>query len=235
MAKKDQFDFLAYLAAQDVPSSDGSAQNGNDAEPNGKIPSLNELSKVHGVSIAKLREQLGVARALGFVEVRPRTGIKRLPYSFTPAVQESLSYAISVDKRYFEDFSNLRKHIEADYWYEAVALLSENDKAKLYNLVEKAWDKLHAEPIRVPQQEHRDLHLMIYSRLDNPFVNGILEAYWGAYEETGLNLYADLKYLKSVWQFHRQIVDAICEGKLQEGYLCLLEHMDLIDHRTIQK
>lgn len=230
MAKKQQFDLLTYLAAHAAPD-----QSGNDADSNGRIPSLNDLSKEHGVSIASLREQLGVARALGFVEVRPRTGIKRLPYSFTPAVQESLSYAITLDKGYFEDFSNLRKHIEADYWYEAVELLSEDDKAYLHTLVEQAWGKLHTEPIRVPQQEHRDLHLSIYSRLENPFVTGILEAYWDAYEEVGLNLYTDLDYLKKVWEYHRQIVNAICEGDFQNGYVRLLEHMDLIDHRTIQK
>ena len=136
MARKDQFDLLEYLADQNHPE-----QNGN-GKPADQLPSLNNLSKQHGISIATLREQLGVARALGFVEVRPRTGIRRLPYSFTPAVHESLSYAMSLDKSYFEDFSNLRKHIEADYWYEAVGLLSEEDKAHLLALVEQAWDEL---------------------------------------------------------------------------------------------
>ena len=66
------FDFIKYLA------------NGNGGD---RLPSLQELSAEHGVSISVLREQLQVARALGFVEVRPRTGIKRLPYTFAPEYQ----------------------------------------------------------------------------------------------------------------------------------------------------
>jgi DNA-binding FadR family transcriptional regulator len=37
------------------------------------------MSKELGVSVALLREQLEVAKAIGLVEVRPRTGIRRLP------------------------------------------------------------------------------------------------------------------------------------------------------------
>ena len=53
---------------------------------------------------------------------------------------------------------------------------------ELTALVEQAWEKLRGTPIHIPQYEHRQLHLSIYQRLDNPFVSGILEAYWDAYE-----------------------------------------------------
>ena len=52
-------------------------------------------------------------------------------------------------------------------------------------LIERALEKLRGTPVQVPHEEHRKLHLMIYSRLDNPFVTGILEAYWDAYEAVG--------------------------------------------------
>ena len=45
-------------------------------EANGEqLPPLSGLSRELGVSIASLREQLEVARALGLVEVKPRYGI----------------------------------------------------------------------------------------------------------------------------------------------------------------
>ena len=65
-------EFLRYLASHE--------------EAEGSLPSLNDLSRELGISLAGLREQLEVARALGLVEVKPRTGIRRKPYSFTPAV-----------------------------------------------------------------------------------------------------------------------------------------------------
>jgi DNA-binding FadR family transcriptional regulator len=68
--------------------------------------------------------------------------------------------------------------------------------------------------------------------LNNPFVTGILEAYWEAYEAVGLNLYADISYLRTVWQYHRKMVEAICSGDEAAGYRALIEHTDLLLQRS---
>ncbi|UCD98608.1 MAG: FadR family transcriptional regulator [Chloroflexota bacterium] len=200
-----------------------------------RLPSLQVLSKELGVSVSTLREQMEVARALGLVEARPRTGLRRLPYTFSPAVNQSLAYAIAIDQENFLKFADLRRNLESAYWYQAVALLTEEDKSNLVNLIEKAWDKLRGTPIQIPQWEHRQLHLTIYKRLDNQFVSGILEAYWDAYETVGLNLYAGYQYLEEVWTYHQKMVDGICQGDLEGGYQALLEHTDLIRHRVIER
>jgi len=217
-------DFLNYLVAFPVP-------NGSHAGELPPIPSLNELSKELGVSVASLREQLEVAEALGLVEVRPRTGIRRLPYTFFPAVYQSLSYAIHLDRSYFDAYSELRNQVEAAFWDKAVRLLTPEDHHVLQTLVAQAWDKLHGSPIQIPHPEHRQLHLRIYTRLGNPFVQGVLEAYWEAYEQAGLNVYADYNYLQEVWTYHQQMVDAICAGEFERGYQALIEHKDLLYQR----
>jgi DNA-binding FadR family transcriptional regulator len=220
-----KFDFLEYLS-----SGEPDPENGDS-----RIPPLSELSKQKGISIAALREQLGVARAFGFVDVQPRTGIHRLPYSFTPAVRTSLSYAIQVDRKYFDDFSNLRRHIEANYWFEAVEKLDARDIAQLQTLVARALEKLDSSPPRLPHPEHRDLHLTIYGKLDNVFVVGLLEAYWDAYEAVGYSQYTELEYLKGVWRFHQEIINAIVEKDFENGYKLLLEHMDLLQDISAHK
>ncbi len=230
-----QFELLEYLAH--LPHGDspnGNGDNGHAAhisdDPE-RIPALTELSAEYDISIATLREQLGVARALGLVEVRPKTGIRRLPYTFTPAVQESLNYAIACDRKYFDDFSNLRKHLEADFWHEAVRKLTPADLETLHSLLARAQEKLQAEPIRRPHAEHRQLHLTIFRHIDNPFVIGLLEAYWDAYEKVGLDRHEGLAYLEEVWNYHRQIVACIAEGRFEDGHALLIEHMDLIYRR----
>jgi hypothetical protein len=80
-------EFLNYLGAQ--------ASNNPDEI---QLSSMNVLSDDLDLSVARLREQIEVAKALGFVDVRPRTGIRRLPYAFTPAVWKSLSYAMELLK-----------------------------------------------------------------------------------------------------------------------------------------
>lgn len=195
-----------------------------------RLPSLNALSQELGVSVARLREQLEVAKALGFVEVRPRTGIRRLPYSFTPAVWQSLSYAITIEPDHFLSFAVLRRQVELAFWNQAAETLTPEDHETLQTLMTKALKKLNGSPIRIPHAEHRQLHLTIYKRLENPFVFGILEAFWEAYEAARFNLYSDYKYLQEVWHYHQKMVDALCSGDFEAGYCALLEHTDLLYH-----
>ena len=56
-------EFLQYLASHEQGEQ--------------SLPALTTLGQELGISVASLREQLEVARALGFVEVRPRIGIRR--------------------------------------------------------------------------------------------------------------------------------------------------------------
>ena len=216
-------EFLRYLARHEEINGQG-------------LPTLKELSREFGVSIASLREQLEVARALGLVEVKPRTGTKRLPYSFTPAVRQSLRYALALDNEHFQKFSELRNHIEGAYWYEAVQLLTEEDKQELQNLLARAKEKLNGNSIKIPHEEHRQLHMVIYQRLENPFVIGLLEAYWDAYEAVGLNVFTGgLSYLEQVWEYHTQMVDAICNEDYDAGYKAFIQHADLLYHRPDSK
>jgi len=225
MIKQTQFsEFLQYL----VNHSNNSNGKGDDTD---RLPSLVNLSKELGVSVARLREQMEVARAIGLVEVRPRTGIRRMPYTFLPAVRQSLSYAVAVNRAHFDTYSDLRNHIEEAYWDEAVKKLTPDDHKELQKLIAGAWEKLHGDPIRIPHFEHRQLHLHVFTRLENPFVLGLLEAYWELYEAVGLNLFADYSYLQEVWSYHQQMVDAICEGNLEAGYQALVDHKDLLFHR----
>ena len=195
-----------------------------------RLPSLSDLSIRLDISVARLREQLEAAKTLGLVEVRPRTGIKNLPYTFYDAIWHSLSYAIEIDHAYFNKFASLRRHVEMAYWYEAVVKLTQEDREALKELITQARKKLGGIPPRVPHEEHRGFHLLIFRRLENPFVQGILESYWSAYESIGLSLYTDIKYLEEVWSFHEQMVDAICSGDYDAGYQALTQHTDLLHH-----
>lgn len=212
-------EFMHYLADYD----DGNGQ---------ALPALTALSRELGVSVASLREQLEVARALGLVEVRPRTGTRRLPYTFTPAIRQSLGYALALNNSHFQKYSELRNHIESAYWHEAVSLLNSEDKHELKNLLVRAQEKLHGNPIQIPHEEHRKLHMVIYRRLDNPFVTGLLEAYWDAYEAVGLNVFTGgMSYLEEVWGYHAQMIEAICNEDFEAGYQALIQHTDLLYHR----
>ncbi len=215
--RKHDSDLLNYIAAHDHTSL-----------ADRKLPSLAELSRELSVSTGKLREQLEAARAMGIVEVRPKTGIRLVDYSFTPAVRFSLLYALTQDHMLFDSFSELRNHVEFGFFHEAVALLTPEDHSYLRDLVQSAWAKLDGVPIRIPHAEHRELHLTIFNRLNNPFVRGVLEAYWDAYEAEGLNVFSDIDYLHEVWGYHEGIVNAIIGGEQDEASRLLVQHTKLI-------
>jgi DNA-binding FadR family transcriptional regulator len=176
------------------------------------LPSIEELAKELRVSVSKLREQLEVARFLGLIEVKPRRGMRTLGFSLLPSLRIALRLAMALDPTNFEFFGVLRNHVEAGFWYEAVRTLQPSDKQYLSMLVQDALKQLRGNPVQIPHKEHRDFHLTIFSRLENPFVYAILEAYWDAYEQIGLNVYTDYQYLEEIWDYHKQIAVSIREG-----------------------
>ncbi len=203
----------------------------NGFKPGDRIPPLDDLSAELKISVGKLREQLEVARSLGMVDVRTRSGIRLEEYAFLPAVRFSVLYALALDPTQFDAFNILRNRVEAAFWHDAVALLTPEDHVHLHDLVSKAWAKLTGHPIHIPHAEHRDLHLTIYSRLQNPFVKGLLEAYWEAYEAVGLSVFSDYQYLHEVWTYHEAIVNAICNSQYDDGFDLLVRHTALLRNR----
>jgi len=215
---EQSYELLRYLAQ--LPQEDGD-----------RLPAIQELARQLAISPAKLREQLEVARALGLVDVRPKTGIRRLDFSFRAALRVSLRYALGVNPASFEELGALRNQIEVAFWYPAVRALQDEDKRLLQQLIDHAWQKLRGTPVQIPHFEHRELHLAIYSRVDNAFVRGLLESYWDAYEAVGLNVYTDLSYLQMVWAYHEEMVRAITSCDFDAGYRVVVEHAGLLQDR----
>lgn len=208
-------DFLEYMIERQVTAGD-------------PLPTLSELREELDVSVSKLREQLEVARALGLVEVRPRTGIRVNEYSFLPAVRLSLLYALETNRNNFQAFSALRTHIEVGFWHEAVTQLGPKEHEQLCVLVRQAWDKLRGTPTRIPHQEHRQFHTTIFSRLGNIFVTGLLDAFWEAYETVEYHRYADYEHLQAVWAYHERIANAIKAGDIEGSLVAFIEHTHLL-------
>jgi len=211
--------FLQYLVDHQVQPGEG-------------LPPLSDISADLGISVGKLREQLEVARSLGYVSVRPRVGIQREPFSFSPAILKSVLFSVGCGDAQFAQFSQLRQEIEASFWHEAVVKLTTDDLELLQDILNRAWGKLRGDPVHVPNGEHRQLHLTIFSQLENPFVKGLLEAYWDAYEASELTRYARYEYWLEVWDYHERIVQALQNREYDSGRQLLIEHFSLLPMGT---
>lgn len=199
--------------------------------PGDRLPTISELQgeELLGISAGKIREQLEVARSLGLVEVRSGMGMRLRDWSFSPAVRLSLFLALAMDEGNFELFSELRKHLELAFWDEACALLSDDDLDALQDCIDRARAMLSDDAwIQIPNQEHRDFHLGIFRHLQNPFVTGLLEAYWDAYDAVEINRYADYDYLQTVWDYHGRILQAIRAGDFEAARNHFRQHTELL-------
>lgn len=213
-------EFLNYLVSRHV-------------NPGDRLPALAEIGDDMGVSVGKLREQLAVARGMGVVSARPRLGVQRESFNFAEAVLPAILFGLATGEASFLHFSRLRQAIEISFWDEAVVLLTPEDKAQLGRLVTDAWAKLRGEPIHIPNGEHRQLHLTIFSRLDNPFVQGLLVAYWDAYDASELTRFMRYRYWVEVWNYHERIVEALCANDFECGRRLLLEHFSLLPTQPV--
>jgi DNA-binding FadR family transcriptional regulator len=207
-------EFLRYIAQKSLQGEE-------------RIPPLTELSKELKVSVASLREQLEVAKVMGFVEVRPKTGIRWLPYQFSPSILLSVAYSVTICTDFFDQFRDFRNHLEAAYFYESVTKLLPDDLDKLLSIVETAESKIQKYPPLLPHHEHYLLHQLLFSKIDNLFVQGVFDVYWDIYEARGFSIISDLDYLVRVWDYHRRFVVAIRMGNYSEAYLIFMEHKEL--------
>ena len=200
-----------------------------------QLPSLSVLSRELEISNTTLREILEMVRTLGIIEAHPRSGIELLPYSFKPPVVKSLCYASMEDRNKFNEFADLRMHLEKAYFPQAVKLLTHDNLHEMMNLIKNAQEKLGKNPIQIPHSEHRKLHLSIYQNIHNEYVTSLLEAYWVMYESVGLDLYTDYSYLVKVWNYHEMIVEEIAKGCFEKSFELLIEHMELIKDIQVER
>ncbi len=203
----------------------------NQLKPGDKLPTISELSRELGVSVSKVREELEVVRTMGLVQVKPRIGTQVQEFDFAPVATLSVLYALGQDRTHFEDIATLRKNIELSFWHQAVQQLTADDIAELRDLVARAYDKLNHTPIEVPFQEHRSLHMTFFKHLANPFVQGLLFAYWAAYRAFGVALYAGLSYHREVWAYHERMVECVAQGDFEGSRQALREHMQLLRYQ----
>ena len=165
---------------------------------------------------------------MGFVEVKPRTGIRLLPFDFTPTMLISVLYAVKVNDNYFEKYRDFRNHLEAAYFLESVGKLTISEINRLECIVKNAEIKINSNPPRLPHPEHREFHALIFSKVDNPFIQSVFNVYWEIYEYLGFAIINDVDYLNRVWHYHRFVLEEIKNNNFNHAFELFMEHKELI-------
>jgi len=220
-------DYLPYSILHYIVDRGREVEGSDEA----KLPPMDDLADDLGISRGKLREEMIAAQAYGIVEMRPGDGTYVRPFDFYTAVRTLTLYSIELDRKYFDRFYELRIHLEFAFWEKAARSLGEEDFGKLDRILDRADEKLKGTPVEIPHMEHRDFHEIIFGKLDNEFVEGILKAYWDAYEAVGLHRYFDYSYYQEMWSSHREMVDAIRKDDYERGRKVMRKHFNLLESR----
>jgi DNA-binding FadR family transcriptional regulator len=196
-----------------------------------KLPPIGELAATLDISQGKLREELIAAEAFGIVEMRPGDGTYVRAFDFYSAIRAVTLYGIACDNAQFDRFYEMRSQLELAFLEQAARLLTEDDFARLHRILEEAEHRLKGRPVAIPHDEHREFHLLIFSRLANGFVQGVLKTYWEAYEIVGLHLYFDFSYFEKMWASHRTLVEQLEAQRYDEARATLTTHFDFLSAR----
>ena len=198
---------------------------------NSKLPPIGELAATLGISQGKLREELIAAEAFGIVEMRPGDGTYVRAFDFYSAIRAVTLYGIACDSAQFDQFYEVRSQLELAFLEQAAQRLTAEDFAQLHRILKEANRRLTGSPVEIPHREHRDFHLLIFSRLPNGFVQGVLKTYWEAYEIVGLHLYFDFSYFEKMWSSHRTLVEELEAHRYDEARAALATHFDFLSAR----
>lgn len=174
-------------------------------KPGDFIPTEETLARELNIGRPTLREGLHALEALGVVE--SRQGARRVLKTFDLGnLVKHLTRTIAPTANEIHELLDVRRVLEVYFFPQAMAKFSPEVVVRLRQLTNIMEKK--AKRGEVFLKEDAEFHREIFRNLDNRVLNGLLDAFWGLFNET----YSELttgKNLPEAARCHAVIVDAI--------------------------
>lgn len=186
-----------------------------------KLPSQQMLAQSLGVSHVALREALRGLEALGILEVKKGSGWYVKNFNFDP-VAKGLLYTIQFDSTSLADLTEIRMCLECSFLIHASRTLKPEDIEELKQITTSMMS------LAKSQEPWHDLdhqfHRKLFSTIRNQVFVEWMEIYWSIYANflgTKVFPYESVEDA----QMHRDIVDAIQQGKADQAIAILEESL----------
>jgi GntR family transcriptional regulator, transcriptional repressor for pyruvate dehydrogenase complex len=206
-------------------------ENG-EIKPGDQLPSERNLAELLSVSRSTIKEAFSVLEAKGIVMIhqglgvflaeRPKNWLSREIHNIIVDQQQSLN-----------DLIELRQAIEGDAAFHAAKRMSANQRTHL----DKAFQELlHAEQRKLPAvEEDYQFHLAIMEAANNKMMLEVM----GVISESirsflAINREESVKYSQmneQVIKEHREIFEAIMEGRAEEARRAMWNHLRAVHNR----
>ena len=133
------------------------------------LPTERELSDTFGVARNTVREAIGVLRAYGVIDVRPKVGAV-LINRHVEAALDLFSFQLKVSPQTFRDIQGFRRLIEVGACDDLLANATAIDIAELRRIND---DMLTAEPVQAVARLDFDFHLKLMTIAGNKTVRDV--------------------------------------------------------------
>jgi DNA-binding FadR family transcriptional regulator len=133
------------------------------------LPTERELSETFGVARNTVREAIGVLRAYGVIDVRPKVGAVLINRHLEAAL-DVFSFQLTVDPQTFRDIQGFRRLIEVGACDELIARVTEADLAGLERINARM---VEAGPVEAVAREDFAFHLALMTIAGNKTVRDV--------------------------------------------------------------
>ena len=172
----------------------------------GDIISLDEISKLLGISITPVREAFQLLHNDGLIKLRPNKG----------AVIQG------INEKYINDHFELRLILESEM-IKKICLNVDTDISEICEIYEKSAEEVEKGNILNYSNLNQAFHMTIWKTADNERIYNILSSLWN-----GLSMGADtteLEYARNSIKEHKAIVDALRSRDANLAYDLMREHI----------
>ena len=195
--------------------------------PGDALPSEGQLVEDLGVGRSSVREAVKSLQSVGIVDVRQGDGLYVRELNFDPML-EAFIFGMQFDPNTLAELLQIRSWLEGAVIGDAVEHLSEQDIAKLDNILVEWGERVLA------GEEYSDLdetfHQVIYGVLKNQTMMKLFSAFWVSFTSLDSKITHDTDP-QAVLQFHNAILEAIRTRDRNLARERLLLHFTFIRQR----
>ena len=192
-------------------------------QPGKELPGERELARRLGVSRPSVREALRTLERLGVVDVRHGAGT-RAAESGAEVLRTPLAFLLALDRPSIEDLHETRTLLEVHLAGRAAERRTEEDLAALASALEDMRARL-GDPGAVTDPDvrfHRAIATASHNRLLERIMNGLQEGIRGLIDAA----WPANRSMKTSWNSHRAIYEAIRRGNAAAARREMTRHMD---------
>ena len=197
------------------------------------LPPEATLAQQLGISRPSLREGVKALESVGVLEARHGDGVYVADFSFDSIV-ENLPYSMLADNAQLTQLLEVRTALEVGMIAKIAEIIPKADIDELQHLAMRM--KQMAEEGKSFADEDRQFHARLFSCLENPFLDRLVDLFWKVFQKMAHTLpVAAPSSGQQTAQEHLEIVERLSQGDVIQLQLAHERHFQEIRKRLLSR